>query len=192
MRCLYRYHLSANPTKWSNTLKQFVAKLPTSCLSVFDHFAELALKGLRFCYFRSSLYLFFPAFPWVSFVMEDCFCLDNHLLHLLIKHNHCYLWVNNSFLKACVFIHYVKSVQIRSFFWVRIQPEYGKIRTWKNSVFGHFLHSDFCRVGSLLEKIFISVFITKTWLRIYILEVAEISVLFLKSDSFMTYKLIAY
>ena len=111
MRCLYRYHLSANPTKWSNTLKQFVAKLPTSCLSVFDHFAELALKWLRFCYFRSSLYLFFPAFPWVSFVMEDCFCLDNHLLHLLIKHNHCYLWVNNSFLKACVFIHYVKSVQ---------------------------------------------------------------------------------
>ena len=30
--------LSANPTKWSNTLKQFVGKLPTNCLSVFDHF----------------------------------------------------------------------------------------------------------------------------------------------------------
>ena len=30
--------LSANPTKWSNTFKQFVSKLPTSCLSVFDHF----------------------------------------------------------------------------------------------------------------------------------------------------------
>ena len=28
--------LSANPTKWSNTL----------CLSVFDHFVGLALKGL--------------------------------------------------------------------------------------------------------------------------------------------------
>ena len=36
--------LSANPTKWSNTLKQFVGKLPTDCLSVFDHFVELALN----------------------------------------------------------------------------------------------------------------------------------------------------
>ena len=37
--------LRANPTKWSNTLKQF-DKLSTSCLCVFDHFAGLALKGL--------------------------------------------------------------------------------------------------------------------------------------------------
>ena len=40
-------HLSANPTKWSNTLKQFFGKLPTNCLSVFDHFVRLALKGLK-------------------------------------------------------------------------------------------------------------------------------------------------
>ena len=39
--------LSANPTKWSNTLKQFVGKLPTNCLNVFDHFVGLALKGLK-------------------------------------------------------------------------------------------------------------------------------------------------
>ena len=38
--------LSANPTKWPNTLKQFVGKLRTNCLSVFDHFVKLALKGL--------------------------------------------------------------------------------------------------------------------------------------------------
>ena len=31
----------ANPTKWSNTLKQFVDNLPTNCLSVFDHFVIL-------------------------------------------------------------------------------------------------------------------------------------------------------
>ena len=31
--------LSANPTKWANTLKQFVGNLPTNCLSVFDHFS---------------------------------------------------------------------------------------------------------------------------------------------------------
>ena len=38
--------LSANPTKWSNTLKQFVGKLQIVC--VFDHFVGLALKGLTF------------------------------------------------------------------------------------------------------------------------------------------------
>ena len=38
--------LSANPTKWSNTPKQFVGNLPTNCLSVFDHFMNLALKEL--------------------------------------------------------------------------------------------------------------------------------------------------
>ena len=38
--------LSANPTQWSNTLKQFVGSLPTNCFSVFDHFVKLALKGL--------------------------------------------------------------------------------------------------------------------------------------------------
>ena len=42
------YLLRDNPTKWSNTLKQFVDKLPTNCFSVFDHFVELAFKGLTF------------------------------------------------------------------------------------------------------------------------------------------------
>ena len=55
--CLYRLDLlmlvavyfnplSANPTKWSNTLKQFVGNLSINCLSVLDHFVGLALKGL--------------------------------------------------------------------------------------------------------------------------------------------------
>ena len=39
--------LSANPTRWLNTLKQFVGNLPINCLSVFDHFVGLALKRLR-------------------------------------------------------------------------------------------------------------------------------------------------
>ena len=38
---------SANFTKWSNTLKQFVGNLSTYCKSVFDHFVGLALKGLN-------------------------------------------------------------------------------------------------------------------------------------------------
>ena len=39
--------LSPNLTKWSKTLKQFVGNLPTNCLSVFDHFVKLALRGLK-------------------------------------------------------------------------------------------------------------------------------------------------
>ena len=38
--------LSVNLRKWSNTLKQ--DNLPTDCLSVFDHFVKLALKGLKY------------------------------------------------------------------------------------------------------------------------------------------------
>ena len=41
--------LNANFIKWSNTLKQFVGNLPTNCLSMFDHFVGLVLKGLRNC-----------------------------------------------------------------------------------------------------------------------------------------------
>ena len=63
--------LSANITKLSNTPKQFVSKLPTNCLSVFDHFVILVLKRLsvlcnkKYYYieFRQHpnfLYLFFP------------------------------------------------------------------------------------------------------------------------------------
>ena len=36
--------LRANPTRWSNTLKQFVGNFPTNCLIVFDHFVRLALR----------------------------------------------------------------------------------------------------------------------------------------------------
>ena len=43
--------LSASLTKWSNTLKQFAGKLPANCLSAFDHFMELAFKGLLCCEF---------------------------------------------------------------------------------------------------------------------------------------------
>ena len=55
--------LRANPTKWSNTLKQFVGNLPTNCLSVFDHFVKLALKELinakinAITYYEKSLHL---------------------------------------------------------------------------------------------------------------------------------------
>ena len=40
--------LNTNPTNWSNTLKQLIGKLLTNCLSVFDHFVGLVLKGLKY------------------------------------------------------------------------------------------------------------------------------------------------
>ena len=44
----YKFNpLKANIIKWSDTLKKFVGKLPTNCLSVFDHFVGLVLKVLR-------------------------------------------------------------------------------------------------------------------------------------------------
>ena len=51
---------SANPIKWSNTLKQFVGKFPTNCLSVFDHFLWLALKGWRQTYMLIICHKIYP------------------------------------------------------------------------------------------------------------------------------------
>ena len=39
---------STNFTEWSNKLKQFVGNVSTNCLSMFDHFVGLALKGVRY------------------------------------------------------------------------------------------------------------------------------------------------
>ena len=59
-----RYHqylnlLSATPRKWSNTLKQFFGNLQTNCLSVFDHFVILALKGLN---------------HWIKYLCHNALC----------------------------------------------------------------------------------------------------------------------
>ena len=64
--------LSAYPTKWSNTHKQFIGKLLANCLSVFDHFVKLVLKGLKkflnqlvFMYSIICRYpSWFPALQW--------------------------------------------------------------------------------------------------------------------------------
>ena len=44
----------------------------------------------------------------------------------------------------------MKSVQIWSFLWSIIQSKYGKIRTRKNSISGHFSHSDSSTLGDNL------------------------------------------
>ena len=66
--------LSANPIKWSNTLKHFVDKLPTNCLSVLDHFVRLPLKGLKSSKNSKSLgkYSGYLSF-WKSFITPRWF-----------------------------------------------------------------------------------------------------------------------
>ena len=46
---LFFKHLNANPMKWSNT-QTISRQKPTNCLSMFDHFVELALKGFKKLY----------------------------------------------------------------------------------------------------------------------------------------------
>ena len=59
--------LSTNPTKWSNTLKQFAGKLPTNCSTIFDHFVGLAPKGLTQLMPLFSFYTFWLSFNFCFF-----------------------------------------------------------------------------------------------------------------------------
>ena len=77
--------LSAKFIKWSNTLKQIVGKLPTICLSVFDHFSGLALQGLNILVHDviNLLYCFFMfLYQHESLFLSNCpdnFTLTNHI-----------------------------------------------------------------------------------------------------------------
>ena len=64
--------LNANLTKWSNTLKQFVGKLPTSCLSMFDHFVGLVFKRLIASIEPSCLLFYSWTFRRQSHKMIKC------------------------------------------------------------------------------------------------------------------------
>ena len=72
--------LSANPTKWSNTLKQFVCKLPMNCLSVFDHFVGLALEGLSHLEKKSNSFISTSkaglALSWTAIMCVISFCFS--------------------------------------------------------------------------------------------------------------------
>ena len=74
-----------------------------------------------------------------------------------VQNNHYFQFFSCMFLFYVNFTHSMKSVLYGVFFWsvfsvfwlntdiyivnIRIQSEYGKMRTTKNSIFGHFLHS---------------------------------------------------
>ena len=83
------YHLlnpsSANPTKWSKTLKQFLASLPTNCLSLFAHFVGLVLKRLKANIKVCSPCPILLDYLFASFFDKDCSCsitLPNPITHL--------------------------------------------------------------------------------------------------------------
>ena len=71
--------VSANMIKWSNTLKQLVGKLPTNCLSVFEHFVGLALKGLRLSLRWEKFHLLLLS-PLINRFISSTFSLINFLL----------------------------------------------------------------------------------------------------------------
>ena len=66
--------LSAKPTKWPNTPKQFVGNFPTKCLSVFAHFVGLALKGLQILENTDEEAHFFPKEMNCSPLIFQRFC----------------------------------------------------------------------------------------------------------------------
>ena len=83
--------LSANPTKWSNTLKQFVA----FCLSVFDYFVGLAPKGLR------TIQVLPPGATAASLPRWFVKYLNWKILKFLIKHlRGSYFFISEAFLGA--------------------------------------------------------------------------------------------
>ena len=82
MRRLQFNSLNANFTKWSSTLKKFVGNLPTNCLSVFDHFVGLLLKGLiitarfLFCLFvgkklKEQVLMFFYSLEIITYLLSS-------------------------------------------------------------------------------------------------------------------------
>ena len=80
MTKLYVKPLSTNPTRRSNTLKQFIGKLSTNCLSVFDHFVRMGLKGLK-AFTAGSLLKnhtksYLNLFKWTNYVNLQHYLID--------------------------------------------------------------------------------------------------------------------
>ena len=95
--------LSAYPTKWPNTLKQFVGNLPTNCLSVFEDFLGLAPNGLT--HLRPNFHSYenqsadlqcklIELFLWV----ENCFKWSTY--HKKQKSNPTFFHINLEYLKS--------------------------------------------------------------------------------------------
>ena len=78
--------LSANPTKWSSTLKQLAGNLPMNCLSVFDHFVKLALKRLMRRKSQINIYFFEKCSHFFRLILDYPLFLVSFALNRLFKH----------------------------------------------------------------------------------------------------------
>ena len=112
-------------------------------LCSFKHYQNFPSTLASKIRFRSS-FLFF-IFIWIHFfsiIQKDRkFSNKTVIQNGRITFHSNFLFTLPIQLNICSCNHFVKSVQIRSFFWsvcFCIQTEYREIRTRKNSVFGHF------------------------------------------------------
>ena len=85
--------LSANPTKQSNTFKQFYQQHLTNCFSVFEHFAGLVLKALIFDFFKMQILnaLFF----------SEMLLFDKSFRQRIFRSNHPEVFLGKGVLEIC-------------------------------------------------------------------------------------------
>ena len=83
--------LRANPTKWSNTLTQFVRNL--SCLGVFDHFVRLPLKGLIRCILAGKNVFLLNTIPYTFSQLQKRGYKGGFLDGLIVRKK---LWIHSN------------------------------------------------------------------------------------------------
>ena len=101
--------LSAKFIKWSNTLKQIVGRLPTICLSVFDHFSGLAFKGLKsiYCaYLSCHTYVFRKPSFWNYLNVNSLFARNKHDIKSLGKHT-ILIFLQTTEIKCFMSLHHI-------------------------------------------------------------------------------------
>ena len=102
---IYFNPLGAKITKWSNTLKQFVRKLPATCLSVFDHSVGLALNDLNdLTTWVNDLFLTLPKISIFNLAdKRNCYAF-NSSLEVVLQNLWCNLdlaftWFESNYMK---------------------------------------------------------------------------------------------
>ena len=97
-------------------------------------------SNVQFQHFSSKYVLFWS--PWKHQKTKGFLMFSGGSKENIVKR-----WANQTNITASAHYLRLKSVQIRSFFW----SEYEKIRTTKNSVFGHISCSDYLCLKTLFE-----------------------------------------
>ena len=127
--------LSAYPTKWPNTLKQFVGNLPTNCFSVFEDFLGLAPN--RLTHLRPNFHSYenqsadlqcklIELFLWV----ENCFKWSTY--HKKQKSNPTFFHINLAYLKS---IFEILRVSWMICYWIRPLSLFKNALCWKWNIF---------------------------------------------------------